>query len=86
MIISCSIQFVHDYHNVIIIINVLKSSFLPKVKIDHLFSFTASTPVLLQITPLLGALIGVVAALILVAIIIVVVIRLRGGGDRDDKG
>lgn len=41
---------------------------------------------LLQITPLLGALIGVVAALILVAIIIVVVIRLRGGGDRDDKG
>ncbi|XP_066142954.1 nephrin isoform X3 [Euwallacea fornicatus] len=46
---------------------------------------TAATPVLLQITPLLGALIGVVAALILVAIIIVVVIRLRGGGDRDDK-
>ncbi|XP_049821876.1 titin isoform X1 [Aethina tumida] len=46
---------------------------------------TASTPVLLQITPLLGALIGVVAALILVAIIIVAVIRLRGGGDRDDK-
>nr|CAI5853032.1 unnamed protein product [Callosobruchus analis] len=45
----------------------------------------ASTPVLLQITPLLGALIGVVAALILVAIIIVVVIRLRGGGDRGDK-
>ncbi|KAJ8909290.1 hypothetical protein NQ315_004550 [Exocentrus adspersus] len=45
----------------------------------------ASTPVLLQITPLLGALIGMVAALILVAIIIVVVIRLRGGGDRDDK-
>ncbi|XP_066142952.1 uncharacterized protein side-VIII isoform X1 [Euwallacea fornicatus] len=45
----------------------------------------AATPVLLQITPLLGALIGVVAALILVAIIIVVVIRLRGGGDRDDK-
>ncbi|XP_057652293.1 protein turtle homolog A-like isoform X2 [Diorhabda carinulata] len=46
---------------------------------------TASTPVLFQITPLLGALIGVVAALILIAIIIVVVIRLRGGGDRDDK-
>ncbi|CAH1116566.1 unnamed protein product [Phaedon cochleariae] len=46
---------------------------------------TASHPILLQITPLLGALIGVVAALILVAIIIVVVIRLRGGGDRDDK-
>ncbi|XP_050301168.1 nephrin isoform X2 [Anthonomus grandis grandis] len=45
----------------------------------------ASTPVLLQITPLLGVLIGVVAALILLAIIIVVVIRLRGGGDRDDK-
>ncbi|KAJ8975935.1 hypothetical protein NQ317_014895 [Molorchus minor] len=45
----------------------------------------ASTPVLLQITPLLGALIGVVAALILVAVIIVVVIRLRGGGERDDK-
>lgn len=47
--------------------------------------FTATTPILLQITPLLGALIGVVLALILVAIIIVVVIRLRGGGDRDDK-
>uniref|UniRef100_A0A6P7GWC0 Hemicentin-1-like isoform X2 n=1 Tax=Diabrotica virgifera virgifera TaxID=50390 RepID=A0A6P7GWC0_DIAVI len=46
---------------------------------------TASTPVILQITPLLGALIGVVAALILIAIIIVVVIRLRGGGERDDK-
>ncbi|XP_045478021.1 uncharacterized protein LOC123683162 isoform X1 [Harmonia axyridis] len=46
---------------------------------------TASTPVLLQITPLLGALIGVVAALILVAVIIVIVIRIRGGGDRDDK-
>ncbi|KAF7280023.1 hypothetical protein GWI33_006456 [Rhynchophorus ferrugineus] len=45
----------------------------------------AATPVLLQITPLLGALIGVVAALILIAIIIVVVIRLRGGGERDDK-
>ncbi|XP_044264135.1 hemicentin-1-like isoform X1 [Tribolium madens] len=45
----------------------------------------ASTPALLQITPLLGALIGVVAALILVAVIIVVVIRLRGGGERDDK-
>ncbi|KAG5870292.1 hypothetical protein JTB14_002060, partial [Gonioctena quinquepunctata] len=45
----------------------------------------ASTPVLLQITPLLGALIGIVAALILVAVIIVVVIRLRGGGERDDK-
>ncbi|KRT78415.1 hypothetical protein AMK59_7471, partial [Oryctes borbonicus] len=45
----------------------------------------ASTPVFLQITPVLGALIGVVVALILVAIIIVVVIRLRGNGDRDDK-
>ncbi|XP_030760739.1 uncharacterized protein LOC115885855 [Sitophilus oryzae] len=45
----------------------------------------AATPVLLQITPLLGALIGVVGALILLAIIIVVVIRLRGGGERDDK-
>ncbi|XP_068895631.1 protein turtle homolog B-like isoform X4 [Tenebrio molitor] len=45
----------------------------------------ASTPALLQITPLLGALIGVVAALILVAVIIVVVIRMRGGGERDDK-
>ncbi|XP_074027401.1 protein turtle isoform X2 [Leptinotarsa decemlineata] len=45
----------------------------------------ASTPVLLQITPLLGALIGVVAALILVAVIIVIVIRLRDGGDNDEK-
>ncbi|KAJ8957703.1 hypothetical protein NQ318_017598, partial [Aromia moschata] len=45
----------------------------------------ASTPVLLQITPLLGALIGVVAALILVAVVIVAVIRLRSGADRDDK-
>ncbi|XP_060536431.1 synaptogenesis protein syg-2-like [Cylas formicarius] len=61
--------------------------------VTHLAAFTlksaekhtASTPVLLQITPLLGAVIGVVAALILVAIIIVIVIRLKGGGDRDDK-
>lgn len=39
----------------------------------------------LHITPILGVLIGVVAALILVAVIIVIVIRLRGGGERDDK-
>ncbi|XP_022914060.2 nephrin-like isoform X1 [Onthophagus taurus] len=45
----------------------------------------ASTPVFLQITPILGALIGVVVALILVAIIIVVVIRLRNGDDHEDK-
>lgn len=50
-----------------------------------LFLIPAATPVLLHITPILGALIGVVSALILVAIIIVVVIRLRGGGERDDK-
>ncbi|GJQ65919.1 hypothetical protein Trydic_g4019 [Trypoxylus dichotomus] len=49
------------------------------------FASGASTPVFLQITPVLGALIGVVVALILVAVIIVVVIRLRGSGDRDDK-
>lgn len=49
------------------------------------FRYTASTPVFLQITPVLGALIGVVVALILVAIIIVVVIRLKGSGERDDK-
>ncbi|GLV36591.1 sidestep VIII [Carabus blaptoides fortunei] len=48
-------------------------------------SVGASTPVLLQITPILGALIGVVSALVMVAIVIVVVIRLRGGGDTDDK-
>lgn len=47
--------------------------------------FSATTPVLLHITPILGALIGVVAALIFVAVLIVVVIRLRGGGERDDK-
>lgn len=46
---------------------------------------TAYTPVFLHITPILGALIGIVGALILVAIIIVIVIRMRGGGDRDDK-
>lgn len=40
---------------------------------------------LLHITPILGILIGVVAALILVAIIIIVVIRLRGGGIHDDN-
>ena len=51
----------------------------------NVFSVSASTPVFLQITPILGALIGVVVALVLVAVIIVVVIRLRGGGDRDDK-
>lgn len=50
-----------------------------------LFYVSASTPVLLQITPILGALIGVVSALVMVAIVIVVVIRLRGGGDSDDK-
>lgn len=50
-----------------------------------LFFILAATPVLLHITPILGALIGVVSALILVAIVIVVVIRLRGGGERDDK-
>lgn len=49
------------------------------------FYFLATTPVFLHITPILGALIGIVAALILVAIIIVIVIRVRGGGDRDDK-
>lgn len=47
--------------------------------------FAAYTPVFLHITPILGALIGIVGALILVAIIIVIVIRMRGGGDRDDK-
>ncbi|KAF2892420.1 hypothetical protein ILUMI_13758, partial [Ignelater luminosus] len=46
---------------------------------------TALTPVLLHITPILGILIGVVAALVLVAIIIIVVIRLRGGGIHDDN-
>ncbi|XP_065167527.1 uncharacterized protein [Atheta coriaria] len=48
-------------------------------------TFGAYTPVFLHITPILGALIGIVGALILVAIIIVIVIRMRGGGDRDDK-
>lgn len=52
---------------------------------NQLFYFAASTPVLLQITPILGALIGVVSALMLVAVIIVVVIRLRGGDGNDDK-
>lgn len=47
--------------------------------------FIALTPVLLHITPILGILIGVVAALILVAIIIIVIIRLRGGGIHDDN-
>lgn len=46
---------------------------------------SASTPVFLQITPLLGALIGIVAALILVAIIIIVIVRLRNSGERDEK-
>lgn len=52
---------------------------------ERLTPIPASTPVLVHITPILGALIGVVAALIFVAIIIVVVIRMRGGGERDDK-
>ncbi|CAH2017028.1 unnamed protein product [Acanthoscelides obtectus] len=63
----------------------IKPCELPKLFRIYSNQHKASTPVLLQITPLLGALIGVVAALILVAIIIVVVIRLRGGGDRGDK-
>jgi flagellar biosynthesis/type III secretory pathway M-ring protein FliF/YscJ len=46
---------------------------------------TAATPAILQITPILGVLIGVVAALVLVAVIIVVVMRLRGRGDEDVK-
>ncbi|XP_021932741.1 nephrin-like isoform X2 [Zootermopsis nevadensis] len=46
---------------------------------------TAATPAILQITPILGVLIGVVAALVLLAVIIVVVMRLRGHGDEDVK-
>ncbi|KAJ4448487.1 hypothetical protein ANN_10503, partial [Periplaneta americana] len=45
----------------------------------------AATPAILQITPILGVLIGVVTALVLVAVIIVVVMRLRGHGDDDVK-
>ncbi|KAJ9582202.1 hypothetical protein L9F63_003441, partial [Diploptera punctata] len=45
----------------------------------------AATPAILHITPILGVLIGVVAALVLVAVIIVVVMRLRGHGDEDVK-
>ncbi|CAG9770087.1 unnamed protein product [Ceutorhynchus assimilis] len=61
--------------------------------LTHLMGFTLSGieksrdffPVLLQITPLLGILVGVVGTLIIIAVIIVIVLRLRGGGGRDDK-
>lgn len=43
---------------------------------------TAVTPAMLEMTPLLGILIGVVAALILVAVVVVVVVRMRGSGSR----
>lgn len=45
---------------------------------------TAATPVVMELTPLLGVLAGVVASLILVALGIVLVLRLRGK-DCDDK-
>jgi hypothetical protein len=51
----------------------------------HSATVIAATPAILQITPVLGVLIGVVAALVLVAVIIVVVMRLRGHGDEDVK-
>ncbi|XP_065167530.1 hemicentin-2-like isoform X4 [Atheta coriaria] len=60
-------------------------AFTAKSAEKHTGFFAAYTPVFLHITPILGALIGIVGALILVAIIIVIVIRMRGGGDRDDK-
>ena len=43
---------------------------------------TAATPAMLEMTPLLGILIGVVAALILVAVVVVIVVRMRGSGSR----
>lgn len=43
-----------------------------------------SPAALLQMTPILGVLIGVVSALFLVAVIIVVVMRLRGHDDEDE--
>nr|CAD7589177.1 unnamed protein product [Timema genevievae] len=46
---------------------------------------SAATPTILHITPLLGALIGVVVFLVLVAAIIVLVMRRRGRGGADEK-
>nr|CAD7194809.1 unnamed protein product [Timema douglasi] len=46
---------------------------------------SAATPTILHITPLLGALIGVVVFLVLVAAIIVLVMRRRGRGGGDEK-
>ncbi|XP_044728712.1 uncharacterized protein LOC123292210 isoform X2 [Chrysoperla carnea] len=46
---------------------------------------TASTPVFLKITPILGALIGVITALLMVTIVIVCIIRMRRRDNRDDK-
>jgi hypothetical protein len=43
-----------------------------------------SPAAILQMTPILGVLIGVVSALFLVAVIIVVVMRLRGHDDEDE--
>ncbi|KAJ9593654.1 hypothetical protein L9F63_014794, partial [Diploptera punctata] len=44
---------------------------------------TAATTVILHVTPILGVLIGVVAALVLVTVITMVVMRCRGNGDED---
>nr|CAD7403532.1 unnamed protein product [Timema poppensis] len=46
---------------------------------------SSATPTILHITPLLGALIGVVVFLVLVAAIIVLVMRRRGRGGGDEK-
>ncbi|KAF5299118.1 hypothetical protein FQR65_LT09476 [Abscondita terminalis] len=53
------------------------------IKSNEKFVGTINT--FLQLTPVLGALIGIVLTLILTATIIVVIIRLRGG-EEDDKG
>lgn len=52
------------------------------------FSAASSTAVLVQLTPLLGALVGVIATLILVAICVVIVIKFRSkrGGRRHGTG
>ncbi|KAJ1528851.1 hypothetical protein ONE63_007223 [Megalurothrips usitatus] len=45
----------------------------------------AATQAALQITPLVGLLVGVVASLVLAAVLIVVVLRMRGRGESNDE-
>lgn len=46
------------------------------------FYFTAASPVILQLTPLLGVVMGMIASLVLVALAILLALRFRGNKKR----